>query len=883
MTRRVKIQTPAGDSLQFRQLVGREALSQLYAFDVELLGNSNNVDPKTLLGKASTVSVETEGGVRYLGGIVTRFGLQQEDARHSFYRMRLRPWLWLATRRSDFRIFQGKSVPDIVMEVLGRYGHPIEKKLTRGDYRVWDYCVQYHESDFDFVSRLCELEGIYYHFRHEASQHVLVFADDIANSHGPLPGGEEVRYHPLEKSGMGQRERIYAWEIAEEVRSGHHYNDDYDFEKPKAELSHLRQMPPGHDHDAYENYDWPGGFVQHGDGEAYARIRNEEQLSQRNRITGRSNLRELATGHTLRLTGHPKADQNQQYLLVGVSYHLQENLQASEGVEGTEGSVQRFAFEAQPTSYAWRPLRTTSKPRTRGPQTAMVVGPSGEEIWTDKYGRIKVQFHWDRLGQENEHSSCWVRVSTAWAGATFGMTSVPRIGMEVIVDFLNGDPDYPIVTGCVHNADTMPSWELPGQKHLSGIRSRELGGGRGNHLVLDDTQGKIQAQLRSDHQASQLSVGHIGRIEDTAGRKEPRGQGFELRTDGHGVVRSAKGLLVTTETRMNAQAHITDMGETVARLTSGRQQHESLGGAAQQAGAQQAGDQDEVVKALKEQNDALKGQGAGNREAGQFPEFEGPHLTLASAAGLESTAQGSTHLASGEHHAVTSGGHTSVSAGRSLLVSAKEAVRLFAYKAGMKLVAAESDVEIQALKNSVNILAKLNITHTAERITIAATKEVLINGGTSFSRWNSTGIVHGTAGIWREHAAVHNLVGPDNKPVPPQSPVDPQYLEPEQALMFTLRSHPTDGRVFSDEPYTLYKNGAKVEDGVTNEHGQLVIKNHQKGTPKYTVLLTNGHEFELPVKDRLEATDDKLAARGFRAAQGEAKDRLRHQQYREAA
>ena len=833
MSRRVSIQTPLGEALQFRQLVGREALSQLYAFDIELLGSSNGIDPKALLGKAATVAVETEGGVRYLGGIATRFGLQQEDARHSFYRLQLRPWLWLATRRSDFRIFQGKSVPDIVMEVLGSYGYPIEKKLTRGDYRRWDYCVQYHESDFNFVSRLCELEGLYFHFRHEASQHVLVFADDIANSHNPLPGGEEVRYHPLEKSGMGQRERIYAWEIAEEVRPGHHYNDDYDFEKPKAELSHLRQMPPGHDHDAYEQYEWPGGFVQHGDGETYARIRNEEQLSQRNRVTGRSNLRELATGHTLRLTGHPRADQNQQYLLVGVSYHLRENLQASEGADGTEGSVQRFAFEAQPTSYAWRPQRTTPRPRTRGPQTAKVVGPAGEEIWTDQYGRIKVQFHWDRIGQDNENSSCWVRVSTAWAGTTFGMTSVPRIGMEVIVDFLNGDPDYPIVTGCVHNADTMPAWELPGQKHLSGIRSRELGGGRGNHIVLDDTAGKIQAQLRSDHQASQLSVGHIGRIEDTAGRKEPRGQGFELRTDGHGAVRSAKGLLVTTEARANAQAHMTDMGETVGRLTQARDMHEGLSEVARGAQAHDAGDQDEVTEILKAQNDAIRGQG-GNREQGDFPEFQEPHLTLASARGLQTVAQGSTHIVSSEHTALTSGGHTSVSAGKSLLVSVQSAIRLFAAKAGMRLVAASADIDIKALKDSINLLAKLNITQTANKITIQAKEEVVINGGSSYSRWSSGGIEHGTSGTWREHAAVHSLVGPasEGKPALPNPPQVPkgqldlyhQYIKP------TGEKH--QGVAQGD--FTVVDSEGGTHSGTLDRNGFASVAGLPIGTAKVT-------------------------------------------------
>ncbi len=834
MSRRVSIQTPLGEALQLRQLVGREALSQLYAFDIDLLGNSNGLEPKALLGKAATVVLETEGGVRYLGGIATRFGLQEEDARSSFYRLRLRPWLWLATRRSDFRIFQGKSVPDILTEVLGSYGHPVEKKLTRADYRRWDYCVQYHESDFDFVSRLCELEGIYYYFRHEAAQHVLVFADDMAGSHSPLPGGEEVRYHPLEKSGMGQRERIYAWEIAEEVRPGHHYNDDYDFEKPKAELSHLRQMPPGHDHDSYEQYEWPGGFTQHGDGETYARIRNEEQLSQRSRVTGRANLRELAPGHTLRLSGHPKADQNRQYLLVGVSYHLQETLQASEGAQGTEGSVQRFAFDAQPTSYPWRPARTTPKPRTRGPQTAMVVGPQGEQIWTDAYGRIKVQFHWDRIGQENENSSCWVRVSTAWGGATFGMTSVPRIGMEVIVDFLNGDPDHPIVTGCVHNADTMPAWELPGQKHLSGIRSRELGGGRSNHLVLDDTQGKIQAQLRSDHQASQLSVGHIGRIEDTAGRQEPRGQGFELRTDGHGAVRAARGLLLTTEPRANAQAHTTDMGETVARLTQGRDLHEGLSQAAQEAKAHEAGDQDEVTQELKAQNEAIKGQGAGDRAQGEFPEFQAPHLTLASKEGIQTAAQGSTHVVSNEHNALTSGGHTSVSAGKSFLASAKNAVRLFAHKAGMKLVAAGADIDISALKDSVNVLAKLNITHTASRITISAKEEVVINGGSSYSRWSAGGIEHGTSGTWREHAAVHSLVGPASEGKP--SLPNPAPLPKGQLDLYHQYVKPTGEKRqgVAQGDFTVVDSEGGSHAGTLDRNGFASVAGLPIGTAKVT-------------------------------------------------
>ncbi|WPH23150.1 type VI secretion system Vgr family protein [Variovorax paradoxus] len=810
MKRRVILRSPLGDALQFYRLAGREALSQACAFDLDLLGSSNALDPKSILGKPATVVMETESGApRYLAGLVTRFGLSHEDDRQAFYKMRLRPWLWLATRRSDFRIFQDQTVPEILTAVLGRYGYPLEQKLSRS-YRTWNYCVQYREDDFSFVSRLCEHEGIYFWFRHEAEQHVLVFADDIASSHAPLPGGEAVRYHPHEKAGMTggleASERIHEWASSDEVRPGHYFNDDYDFEKPRAELSHLRQMPPGHDHDDFERCEWPGGFTQHDDGETYARLRTEEQLSERSRVTGRANRRDLAPGCTFTLTHHPRDDQNRQHLLLAVDYELQENLQASEGAHASEGSVQRFAFEAQPTSYAWRPRRSTPKPRTRGPQTAVVVGPAGEEIWTDPYGRIKVQFHWDRLGQRNENSSCWLRVSTAWAGATFGAAALPRIGQEVIVDFLNGDPDHPIVTGRVHNADEMPAWQLPQQKQLTGIRSRELGGGRSNHLALDDSSGKVQAQLKSDHQSTSLSLGHIGRIEDTAGRKDDRGQGFELRTDGHGAIRAARGLLVSTEARPNAQGHITDMRETMARLTEGRDLHESLAQVAQQAKAHEAGDQDEVARALKAQNDAIRGQG-GPSGPGEFPEFQEPHLTLASPAGIQATTAASTHLVSVEHTAISSGAHTSVATGNSFLVSAKDAVRMVAFNHGIRLAAAAADIDLTALKDSINALAKLDIKMEANRITITAKEEVLINGGSSYTRWTAGSIESGTNGQWRAHAASHSMVGPKSVPVQTQ----PLPFVSDQPNWIELNHVYDDLEPVKGAPYKLiFDNGTVI-------------------------------------------------------------------------
>ncbi|AVT17687.1 type VI secretion system tip protein VgrG, partial [Paracidovorax avenae] len=518
MTRRVTIQTPLGEQLHFRQLRGSEELSQLFSFDIDLLSEGRDIDPKALLGKTATVEIETEGGgKRYLDGLVTRFGMQGQDHRLYSYHLRLQPWLWVATRRQDFRIFQFKTVPQIVQEVLGRYGYPMQLKLTRA-YRAWDYCVQYGESDFDFVSRLLEHEGAYYYFQHASGQHTLVIADDIVAGHEPLPGAAVIPFYPPEKSAVADRENIHAWTLGEEIKPGRYYNDDYDFKKPRSDLSNMRQQPPGHAHDAYEIYEWPGGYVQHGDGEQYARVRLQEGLTGHSVVKGESRHRSLATGYTFTLENYPRGDQNRQYLITGVTYHLHENPRSSsfnsakpgESLKHNEeqGSFQKFSLTAQPTSLPYTPARKTQKPRTTGPQTAVVVGPAGEEIWTDEYGRIKVQFHWDRLGAMDENSSCWMRVATSWAGSGFGAISIPRIGHEVVVDFLNGDPDYPLVVGCVYNAANMPPWALPGNATQSGIKTKSSkggafgdgmknGAGDANAIRFEDKKGAEQVWLHA--------------------------------------------------------------------------------------------------------------------------------------------------------------------------------------------------------------------------------------------------------------------------------------------------------------------------------------------------------------------------------------------------
>ncbi|MDP9990617.1 type VI secretion system secreted protein VgrG [Variovorax boronicumulans] len=779
-------------ALEFKSLDGAEALGELFEYTVRLQTPDSpmlteyvtaNVPVKQLVGKEFGVGIELDGkgfavrmgaGTREINGLVTSARFVQHENRRGIYEITLRPWLVLATRTSDYRIFQNKTPLEIIEEVLADYNFPTERRVThRYPKRVFQ--VQYGETDFEFITRLMQEFGIYYFFEHKEGAHRLVLVDDL----GAHKRFESEAYHAIRHYPPGHKiDEEYCDNFCsiENLESGQWVTDDFDFTKPRARLQQTSRMPRNTGNSTQEIYKWPGDYSDPDEGQDLARTRMEAIGAPGSRGRGSGNLRAVVTGCTFTLVNYPQDAANQEYLVIASTLRLQESGHAS----GQEDYVCHTDFEVQPANKIFRSPQTQSKPRTTGPQTAIVTGPSGQEIWTDEYGRIKVSFHWNRYCTKDENASCWIRVASPWAGSQFGGMHVPRISQEVIVDFENGDPDRPVVTGRVYNRLNMPPRQLPGQKNLSGFRSRELSadgsglGARGNHLELDDHPGKIQAQLKSDHLSSSLSLGHIGRIEDTAGRKDDRGQGVELRTDGHGAVRAAMGLLVTTEARPNAQAHITDMGETIVRLTQARDLHEGMSEIAQQANAHKSGDQDAVTKVLKEHNDAIKGKG-GDRQGGAFPELAEPHLVLASPAGIHSTAGTTTHMASIEHTALSSGGHTSISAGKSLLASVKDAVRLFAYKA-IRLTAATAGIDIVALQDSIKLMAKLDIKLEANRISITAKEEIVINGGSSYTRWDASGIVHGTQGVWLEHAATHSFAGPDSLPVPITSFDSPQVL-----------------------------------------------------------------------------------------------------------
>ncbi len=499
MLNRITVRLPV-DGLLFWKLSGREAMSESFTLTLTLLGTDARIDRSKLLGQPVTVTIPTESlaAPRCLNGKITRAAVSAAElsgTRYAVYQLTVEPDLWPMKRDRNLRIFQGQTVPQIIKTLLGEYQVNLEDRLT-GSYRVWDYCVQYQESSLDFISRLMELEGIAYHFQHEADRHTLVLTD-AATQHQPVAGYETIPYHQTPSGGSTDEEGISQWALEDSVTPGIYSLDDYDFRKPGAWLFQARQNPASPQPGNIDVYDWPGRFVEHGHGEFYARIRQERWQVEHQQIQATATAVGIAPGRTFALSNAPFFSDNGEYLTTAAGYYFEENRYAS----GDSGeTVHRIDFTVIPSAVTFRPAPVTAWPRTFGPQTAKVVGPQGESIWTDKYGRIKVKFHWDRQAKGDDTSSCWVRVSSAWAGQGFGGVQIPRVGDEVVIDFINGDPDRPIVTGRVYNEASMPPWALPAAATQMGFLSRSKDGSvdNANALRFEDKAGEEQVWVQAE-------------------------------------------------------------------------------------------------------------------------------------------------------------------------------------------------------------------------------------------------------------------------------------------------------------------------------------------------------------------------------------------------
>jgi type VI secretion system secreted protein VgrG len=464
------ITTPFGaDAVLLTNFHAEERVSSLFRFDLEMIAADRALDFTKIVGKAVTVSIKIAGDKkRFWNGIVARFVQAGSSGKQTTYRAEVYPWLWFLTKTTDSRIFQEKSTPEIIEAVFGDLGFSDFKKELKGTYAKREYCVQYQETAFNFVSRLMEDEGIFYYFKHEDGKHTMVLADDSA-SNPPCPNVDKVKY--TGSVGNAPEENVVLeCTIEQRVIPGSYALSDYNFKTPETSLL---AKSDGKD-PKYKLFEYPGNHLEKSAGDAVAKLRIEAEEAVEKRISGTSRCRGFSAGFGFKLAEHERSDVNGDYILKGV-------------VHTATGQEYENSFEAFPKATVYRPSRISHKPVIPGTQTAMVVGKSGEEIFTDEFGRVKVHFYWDRLGKKDDKSSCFIRVAQFWAGKSWGAWFLPRMGQEVVVSFLNGDPDRPLITGSVYNATQKVPYALPANQTKSTILGHSSKEGEGgNELRFED-------------------------------------------------------------------------------------------------------------------------------------------------------------------------------------------------------------------------------------------------------------------------------------------------------------------------------------------------------------------------------------------------------------
>jgi len=472
---------------------GEEAVSSPGGFTLELQSEKPSIAAKDLLRKPMGVALAlADGSTRYVQGLVRRFTVIGQDEELTRYRAEIVPWLWFLSLSSDCHIFQNMSVLEIVEQVFKDQKFTDFESRCLKSYPKREYCVQYRESHLNFVSRLMEDEGIFYFFEHTATKHTLVLADN-PGKFLPCPGLKTVTLAPP-NAGTGAKDLLTGVQLEDQAATGIVTYNDYNPLTPKAVL-----LKTAKGKSAEELYEYPGGYETPDEGDRYAGLTLEEFDASHRVLYGTGMVMAFTAGHKFTLAEHSRSDFNTSWTLIRV-VHSGHNADYQAGGGGGDYSYNN-SFVGIPASVTFRPPSVTPRPRVRGAQTATVVGKAGEEIWCDKYGRVKVQFHWDRKGKKDENSSCWVRVATPWAGKNWGMIAIPRMGMEVMVDFLEGDPDQPIIAGMVYNAEQMPPYALPANGTQTGILTRSAKGGaaaNANEFRFEDKKGSEQVYLHAE-------------------------------------------------------------------------------------------------------------------------------------------------------------------------------------------------------------------------------------------------------------------------------------------------------------------------------------------------------------------------------------------------
>ncbi|NOR63316.1 MAG: type VI secretion system tip protein VgrG [Rhodobacteraceae bacterium] len=496
-----------------------EKMSRLTETDIQFISPDHNLKMEDVVGQRLSLELDDEeGNTRHWHGHCISCAFEGRMGGQGLYRAEVRPWPWFLTLHADCRIFQEKSALEVIKEIFSDRGFSDIQDKTSSTFEKREYLVQYRETDYEFVTRLMEEEGMYYFFTHDSSKETLVLADG-SGSHSPLQDAAEIRFEFKEDGGGGggagsfkrDEDHIYEWKSSERVNTGKVSLTDYDFTKPTTDLKALTAIPKGkHSHKDIEVYDYPGIHETADFGKKRTRVRAEALASEYKRTWGKSNVRNMAVGGTFKLKEHPRTDFNKEYLVLGASHKLQiETDEDKDGqtnsdtdqnaVEGGKKESYESEFSVQLKAEPYRAPLTTPQPIIPGVQTAVVTGPSGDEIYTDKYGRIKVQFHWDRVGQKDEKTTCFIRVAQTMSGQGWGVFHIPRIGQEVVVQFEEGNPDRPIVTGMLYNEAKKHPFDFPANMTQHGMKSNTTKGGGGFHeLVFEDKKDEEFVRLQSE-------------------------------------------------------------------------------------------------------------------------------------------------------------------------------------------------------------------------------------------------------------------------------------------------------------------------------------------------------------------------------------------------
>ncbi|UYZ95769.1 type VI secretion system Vgr family protein [Moraxella bovis] len=777
--------TPHQDTISYQSVASHLDLTALIGTPLGIsldLNDKHPIDDRTITGQVTR------------HGIITGCAKLTTHNRHAVYELTLSPWTYLLTKTNNYHIHQHKSIPQIIEEVLSCYPYPWQFELTH-DYPKQDYQTQYDESDHAFITRLMSEHGISFYFEHTKDNHTLIITDHVSH----LKRHANPFYDTLTLNLPNQRMPAYAEYLEHftpksRLTCAQSLLSDYQFKAPNEPLmAHDTikgvQTDTHKPHQALihhlQRYEWHQGRRAGGDELAT----KNEQLTAAYRhqslsATAHGRLKGIQVAHLFTLTGHPHQSMNTDWVV----YALQMSIKPIDEDNNThQYYTADTSFTAYPATHPLVPTTPCPRPPART-QTATVVAPEGEEIHTDQYGRIKVKFHWDkptlaqrhlvdnRTGDDKDDLSqintCYLRVASTWAGDHYGHIALPRAGQEVIIDFFGGNPDMPYVAGSLTNPNNMPLYTLPHEKVLSGIRSKEYGGDKSNQLIMDDTKDKLQTHLKSDHLHTEINLGHIRRLTTPQGRGEYRGEGFEVRTDGHGVIRADKGMVITTHGRQGAVGHVKDVGESSESLMVSHQIHKSFLKLSASHDVNESSLDIDVEESFKQDLDDLMGNDIIKDELHEselddednsqiHPELSSAQLLLSSKDSTILSSQNNINIASQKNTTLTTQGTLSIASAKNLLTNIAQGLRVLVQNLGIKLFTARGKIQIQAQSDDIEIIAEqvLKLISAKNNIEIVADKEIILTSNGSYIKIDKEGVEIGSPKKIKLHSSVEVLGG----------------------------------------------------------------------------------------------------------------------------